>query len=160
MLRPAGHGWLDTGSGMIDYSPMRVKDATILLPDWDWRIGVQGHRNLGNNELLHHKDILILRAYGAVPRVWVAQIERYVDELWVPSRFVRDVFVRGGVCADRVAVIPNGVDTRRYSLLRARHRGHKAPGNITFFLLAALSGGKAWTCCSKPIRRHLTLART
>lgn len=49
--------------------------------------------------------------YGAVPRVWVEQIESNVDELWVPSRFVRDTFVRGGGRADRVTMIPNGIDT-------------------------------------------------
>ena len=53
--------------------------------------------------------------YGAVPRVWAEQIESNVDELWVPSRFVRDVFVRAGVCAHRVAVIPNGVDTKVFT---------------------------------------------
>lgn len=48
--------------------------------------------------------------FGAVPLKWVEQIGRNVDELWVPSRFVRDVFVAGGVNPERVAVIPNGLD--------------------------------------------------
>jgi glycosyltransferase involved in cell wall biosynthesis len=48
--------------------------------------------------------------YGGVPRVWVEQIQRNVDELWVPSHFVRDVFVRNGVDSERVVVIPNGFD--------------------------------------------------
>ncbi|HMD96029.1 MAG TPA: glycosyltransferase [Terriglobia bacterium] len=53
--------------------------------------------------------------YGAVPSVWVDQIRRNVDELWVPSRFVRDVFVRCGVESDRVQVIPNGVDPKVFT---------------------------------------------
>jgi glycosyltransferase involved in cell wall biosynthesis len=53
--------------------------------------------------------------YGAVPQIWVAQIEKHVDELWVPSRFVRDVFVRGGVDSERIHVVPNGVDTAVFS---------------------------------------------
>jgi glycosyltransferase involved in cell wall biosynthesis len=53
--------------------------------------------------------------YGAVPRVWVDQIERNIDELWVPSRFLRDVFVRAGVSNERIQVIPNGVDPRLFS---------------------------------------------
>ena len=48
--------------------------------------------------------------HRAVPRKWVEQIERNVDELWVPSNFVRSAFVRGGVDATRVHVIPNGVN--------------------------------------------------
>jgi glycosyltransferase involved in cell wall biosynthesis len=48
--------------------------------------------------------------YGAVPEIWVDGINRNVDELWVPSRFVRDVLVRSGVARERIVVIPNGVD--------------------------------------------------
>jgi len=53
--------------------------------------------------------------YGAVPRAWVDQINRNVDELWVPSRFVRDVVVRGGVADERVRVIPNGIDPNLFT---------------------------------------------
>jgi glycosyltransferase involved in cell wall biosynthesis len=53
--------------------------------------------------------------YGAVPRVWVREIEQNVDELWVPSNFVRDVFVRAGVRRERVRVIPNGIDPNVFS---------------------------------------------
>jgi glycosyltransferase involved in cell wall biosynthesis len=59
--------------------------------------------------------VIVPWEYGAVPRVWVEQIERNVDELWVPSRFVRDVFVRGGVRAARVAIIPNAVDANVFT---------------------------------------------
>ena len=40
--------------------------------------------------------------------MWVAQINQNVDELWVPSAFVRDVFLRAGV-QKSVAVVPNGI---------------------------------------------------
>lgn len=59
--------------------------------------------------------VIVPWEYGAVPCAWVAQIERNVDELWVPSQFVRDTFLRGGVRADRVVVIPNGVDTKIFT---------------------------------------------
>jgi glycosyltransferase involved in cell wall biosynthesis len=49
--------------------------------------------------------------FRAVPRKWVEQIENKVDELWVPSHFVRSAFVEGGVNPERVHVIPNGVNT-------------------------------------------------
>jgi len=52
--------------------------------------------------------------YGAVPRAWVEGINRAGAELWVPSAFVRERFVEGGVAADRVYVVPNGVDPERF----------------------------------------------
>ncbi len=54
--------------------------------------------------------VIVPWEYGAVPQVWVREIEENVDELWVPSRFVRDVFVRAGVSTERIAVLPNGID--------------------------------------------------
>lgn len=48
--------------------------------------------------------------FGAVPRDWVTEINAHVDELWVPSAFVRDMYVAGGVDPERVVSIPNGVD--------------------------------------------------
>jgi glycosyltransferase involved in cell wall biosynthesis/tetratricopeptide (TPR) repeat protein len=46
--------------------------------------------------------------HRAVPRAWVREIAHSVDELWVPSRFVAEAFVDGGVHPQRVQVIPNG----------------------------------------------------
>jgi len=37
-----------------------------------------------------------------------------VDEIWVPSTFVRECYLRSGIPADRVAVVPNGVDCERF----------------------------------------------
>jgi glycosyltransferase involved in cell wall biosynthesis len=48
--------------------------------------------------------------HRAVPRPWVCEIQQWVDELWVPSQFVADAFMGGGVDASRVHVIPNGFD--------------------------------------------------
>jgi len=52
--------------------------------------------------------------YGSVPREWVEGLNRVGAELWVPSAFVRECFVEGGVPADRVHVVPNGVDPDRF----------------------------------------------
>jgi glycosyltransferase involved in cell wall biosynthesis len=49
--------------------------------------------------------------FGALPRRWVEQIEKNVDELWLPSQFTREVFVRAGVKPGRIQVIPYGIDT-------------------------------------------------
>jgi glycosyltransferase involved in cell wall biosynthesis len=53
--------------------------------------------------------------YGSVPRVWVREIESNVDELWVPSQFVRDVFRRSGVNGTAIEVIPNGFDPATFT---------------------------------------------
>lgn len=48
--------------------------------------------------------------FGSVPQKWVEQIEKHVDELWAPSEFCREVFIRGGIAAKRIQVIPYGLD--------------------------------------------------
>jgi glycosyltransferase involved in cell wall biosynthesis len=53
--------------------------------------------------------------YGAVPVEWVEGVNRNVDELWVPSAYVRDMYVGSGVDPERVAVVPNGVDLERFT---------------------------------------------
>lgn len=52
--------------------------------------------------------------FGSLPRAWVPQIARSVDEIWVPSRFVRETYINGGVPGDKVVVVPNGVNTARF----------------------------------------------
>lgn len=53
--------------------------------------------------------------FGSVPVEWVRQINANVDELWVPSCFVRDCYVQSGVAATKVQVVPNGVATNCFN---------------------------------------------
>jgi glycosyltransferase involved in cell wall biosynthesis len=53
--------------------------------------------------------------FGAVPSDWVEQIRQNVDELWVPSEFVRRMYLDSGVDSERVHVVPNGVDLERFT---------------------------------------------
>jgi len=48
--------------------------------------------------------------YGSLPQEWVSAFRDAVDEFWVPSRYVRECYIQGGIPGDRVVVIPNGVD--------------------------------------------------
>lgn len=48
--------------------------------------------------------------FGSIPTQWLVKIRSRVDELWVPSEYVRRMYVDSGVDADAVRVIPNGVD--------------------------------------------------
>lgn len=51
--------------------------------------------------------------FGGIPQEWVAPMTNQVDEIWVPTSHVRDGYLRSGIPADKVIVIPNGVDTDR-----------------------------------------------
>lgn len=76
--------------------------------------------------------------YGGVPRVWVEQIEQNVDELWVPSNFVSEVFVRNGVDAERIAVISNGFDPEIFNTQGSSFRPQGSRGFIFTFVGGAI----------------------
>ncbi len=52
--------------------------------------------------------------YGRLPEAWVEPLGSLVDEIWVPSRHVLKTCIASGVPADRVQVVPNGVDPERF----------------------------------------------
>ena len=53
--------------------------------------------------------------FGAVPRDWCAPLAAHVDELWVPSEYVRGMYLEAGIAPERVVVVPNGVDLERFA---------------------------------------------
>ncbi|MGO9971709.1 MAG: glycosyltransferase [Solirubrobacteraceae bacterium] len=79
--------------------------------------------------------------FGAVPTDWLAQIERNVDELWVPSEYVRGMYLEGGVPPDRVHAIPNGVDLELFAPNGPRLPGAGTTSKATRFLFV---GGLIW----------------
>src|SRR5579872_1143349 len=60
--------------------------------------------------------------FGGVPQEWVAPMRDMVDEIWVPSAFVREGYIRSGIPAEKVVVIPNGVDLNLYAPKGPRYR--------------------------------------
>ncbi len=52
--------------------------------------------------------------FGSLPRLWVQNIASSVDEIWVPSNFVRETYLRSGVPGTKVVVVPNGVNLQRF----------------------------------------------
>jgi glycosyltransferase involved in cell wall biosynthesis len=48
--------------------------------------------------------------YGAIPRDWLQPLHDQVDELWVPSDYVRNMYLTAGLDPERVVTVPNGVD--------------------------------------------------
>ncbi len=53
--------------------------------------------------------------YGSLPVDWVRGIQESVDEVWVPSEFVRHCYIESGVPASKVYVVPNGINTARFN---------------------------------------------
>jgi glycosyltransferase involved in cell wall biosynthesis/ADP-heptose:LPS heptosyltransferase/ubiquinone/menaquinone biosynthesis C-methylase UbiE/Tfp pilus assembly protein PilF len=51
--------------------------------------------------------------YGSLPKAWVAN-EKNVDEFWVPSPLVRAMYLNSGIAPEKVRVIPNGVDLKKF----------------------------------------------
>jgi glycosyltransferase involved in cell wall biosynthesis len=62
-----------------------------------------------------HGPLVIMQPweFGALPSPWVAAAAQ-VDEFWVPSNYVRQVYIDSGIQADKIVVIPNGVDPAQY----------------------------------------------
>ncbi|MET0604797.1 MAG: glycosyltransferase [Baekduia sp.] len=77
--------------------------------------------------------------FGSIPTAWVAPLQTVVDELWVPSEYVRRMYLDAGVDADRVAVVPNGVDLAHYSPDGAAMELEGAPGLRFLFVGGAIS---------------------
>jgi glycosyltransferase involved in cell wall biosynthesis len=75
--------------------------------------------------------------FGAVPREWLAAAEANVDELWVPSEYVRRMYIAGGTDENRVAAIPNGVDLNVFTPDGPRR---ELPGETRFLFV----GGLIW----------------
>ncbi len=51
--------------------------------------------------------------FGALPADWVRHL-RGVDEVWVPTEYVRRVYVESGVEEEKVKIVPNGIDPERF----------------------------------------------
>lgn len=52
--------------------------------------------------------------YSAIPKYYT-DIFDLAEEIWTPSTYSRNAFVRSGIGCDKVHVIPNGVNTKTYS---------------------------------------------
>lgn len=52
--------------------------------------------------------------FGSLPQKWVDGFAPQVDEMWVPSNYVRECYIRSGIPANRVFTIPNGVNIETF----------------------------------------------
>ena len=53
--------------------------------------------------------------FGCFPAEWIGPIRDVVDELWVPTSWVKQCAIDSGVASTKVHVVPNGIDTLRFS---------------------------------------------
>jgi glycosyltransferase involved in cell wall biosynthesis/predicted HAD superfamily hydrolase/Tfp pilus assembly protein PilF len=62
-----------------------------------------------------HGKLVVIQPweFGSLPQDWV-QRSRDVDEFWLPSNYVRNVYVESGVPAEKVFVVPNGIDPEKF----------------------------------------------
>jgi glycosyltransferase involved in cell wall biosynthesis/Flp pilus assembly protein TadD len=51
--------------------------------------------------------------YGSIPRPWLEPLAQ-VDEVWACTEYVRDCYLAAGIPAERVHVVPCGVDCERF----------------------------------------------
>lgn len=52
--------------------------------------------------------------FGAFPVEWVSAIGSTVDQLWVPSNYVRECAISSGIPPNKVTVVPNGIRTEQF----------------------------------------------
>jgi glycosyltransferase involved in cell wall biosynthesis/GT2 family glycosyltransferase/tetratricopeptide (TPR) repeat protein/ADP-heptose:LPS heptosyltransferase len=53
--------------------------------------------------------------FGSLPKKWIKIMKEQVDEIWVPSSFVRETFIQSGISPNRVQVIPNGINPKLFN---------------------------------------------
>lgn len=53
--------------------------------------------------------------FGSLPLNWVEKFSKEVDELWVPSSYVRSIYIESGIPENKVFVIPNGYNQSVFS---------------------------------------------
>lgn len=53
--------------------------------------------------------------FGSLPKEWKEAVMAQVDEVWAYTTYGRDVYVQSGIPADRVHIIPLGVDCGRFT---------------------------------------------
>lgn len=53
--------------------------------------------------------------FGGIPQAWFPSMRDAVDEIWAYTQFVRDCYLQSGIPADKVHVVPLGVDTQTFT---------------------------------------------
>ncbi|MGZ4203381.1 MAG: glycosyltransferase family 4 protein, partial [Thermoleophilaceae bacterium] len=103
-----------------------------------------------------HTVMILPWEFGSAPRVWVEEVHRRVDRVWVPSAYVRDCYIESGMPPGVVDVVPNGVDLERFAPDGPLHELPRQAA-CTFLFVGGSTWRKgmdllmqAWTCAFGP----------
>lgn len=84
--------------------------------------------------------------FGSLPKKWVQVMSTEVDEVWVPTSWVRDCYIKSGIPTNKVQVVPNGVDpgvfNPKVTPTNLTEVFNDAPAQDTFKFLFV--GGSIW----------------
>lgn len=117
-LMDAGHE-----VSIIPYEPSQFRPEVVdRFSKLASRINTSFHRNI-DIHICHqwppkltppsqgHWVVMQPWEWGSLPKNWVKVFSDLVDEIWVPSHYVRQVYFSSGVPIEQVRVIPNGVNS-------------------------------------------------
>ncbi|MHB8578570.1 MAG: glycosyltransferase [Ignavibacteriaceae bacterium] len=88
--------------------------SNVKLENVDIHVRHQWPPNLTPPEI-GHWVIIQPWEYGSLPKKWANEFSKLVDEMWVPSNYVRQVYIDSGIPSERVFVIPNGFDPQKFN---------------------------------------------
>ena len=77
--------------------------------------------------------------FGPPPQEWVDRVNAEIDRVVVPSAYVRDGYVAGGMPPGAVEVVPNGVDLERFTPDGPAYDLGASAGTVFLFV-----GGTIW----------------
>lgn len=111
---------IESGDG-IDHALSHPLQSRALLRDVppgpqtsQWQVMVR-HQFPPDWSALPDRHIAIQPwEFGAPPIDWVQAIRDRGLQLWVPSHFVRDCYQQGGVPAEQITVVPNGINFKQF----------------------------------------------
>lgn len=131
--------------------PYRRQILNRLIGGGQWLIGMRGIVNKG--EILHTAETytpythqaVVLRRRGVISRLictcwetiphnnekfrllreWKKDAYRYVDMFHTPTKRAKEALVTEGVDPQKIAVIPYGVDIKRFAPLKFRHKNRR-----------------------------------
>lgn len=97
--------------------------------------------------------------FGSLPERWIYNMNKFVDQVWVPSEYVKQSYLNSGLLPDKIAVVPNGVDTDIYTP-HAASWVLPTSKNLNFSLWEAARCAKVWIYFSMPLSRRSTPPKT
>jgi glycosyltransferase involved in cell wall biosynthesis len=116
--------WMEQHPGQVLLHPLEVAGEAAIQEAYAGLIS-QTTNTLGPNNkiILRHswppiwskppgQKLILIQPWelSSLPASWVKPFSEEVDEIWVPSQFVKNVFCESTIRPDKITVIPNGIN--------------------------------------------------